>query len=62
VRFGVISISALHSTLIAGDVLNLDPFLTLIIPEETRTVKVLEESRQIDIEQETRSLIIEGWE
>lgn len=58
----VVAISALHSTLIAGDVINIDPFLTLIIEPETRLIKIMQESRQLSIEQETRSLIIEGWE
>ena len=58
----VVSITALHSTLIAGDVINIDPFLTLIIEPETRILTVTQESRQLSIESETRSLIIEGWE
>jgi len=62
VRFGSISISALHATVIAGDVINLDPFLTLTIPQETGVLRVKAESRGLIIQQETRSLIIEGWE
>ncbi len=62
VRFGEISISALHATVTAGDVINLDPFLTLTITEETRVLSVKSESRLLIIDEETRSLIIEGWE
>ena len=61
-RTSSVSLSALHSVLIAGDVQNLDPFLTLTITEETRVLSVKAESRTLIIEQETRSLIIEGWE
>lgn len=41
-------------TLIAGDIINLDPALTLMITQETRLLRILPESRVLDIEQETR--------
>ncbi len=57
-----VNITALHSVLTAGDVINIDPFLTLTIAQETRSLKIKPESRTLNIEQETRRLIIEGWE
>jgi hypothetical protein len=45
-----------------GDVINIDPFLTLIIEPESRLLTVNEESKVLNIEQETRNLIVEGWE
>jgi len=45
-----------------GDVINIDPFLTLVIPRETGILKVKSETRILEITEETRSLIVEGWE
>jgi len=47
--------------LTAGDVINFDPFLTLIIEQETRGLKIDAENRVVSIEQETRLNIIQGY-
>jgi hypothetical protein len=41
-----------------GDVLNLDPALTYVIPQETREFIILAESRLYEISQETREFVI----
>lgn len=55
-------ISALYATVTVGDVINIDPFLTLIIEPESRLLTVNQESRVLTPKQETRTLIVEGWE
>lgn len=48
-------------TLTAGDIINFEPSLTYVIPEETRLLMILGESREYIIEQETRLLtLLEG--
>jgi hypothetical protein len=42
--------------LIAGRVLQLDPYLTYVVPQETRYYTVAPESREFIINQETRTL------
>jgi hypothetical protein len=44
--------------LTAGEVINLDPYLTYVIPAETRLWQITAESRIIAIEQETRVNIV----
>ncbi len=46
--------------LAVGDVIKIDPFLTLTVEPETRYLLVLPENRILAIEQETRILTIEG--
>lgn len=50
--------TAFYSHLTAGDVINLDPALTYVVPKETREFIILPESREYTIEGETRELII----
>lgn len=57
-----VNISALHSTLIAGDVINIDPYFTLRILPESRVLAVESETRTLRILEETRTLTIEGYE
>jgi hypothetical protein len=48
-------------TLTAGDIINFEPSLTYVIPEESRELMILGESREYIIEQETRLLtLLEG--
>ena len=54
----VVNISALAFQLTAGDVINLDPALTYVIPQETREFQILAELREYPIASETRELII----
>jgi hypothetical protein len=51
-------LSALNFQLTAGDVINLDPALTYVIPQETREYPILPENRLYEIEGESRELII----
>jgi len=44
--------------LTVGDVINLDPALTYVIPQETRELQILAEQREYSIASETRELII----
>jgi hypothetical protein len=53
-----IDLSAFVVTVTAGDIIAIDPFRTLLIPQETRQLKILEEDRDLTIEQETRVLVI----
>lgn len=53
-----VTLSALYATLTVGDVINLDPYLTLVIEPETRGLRILPESRLITIDQETRINIL----
>jgi len=50
--------SAFNSILTVGEVINLDPYLTLMIKSETRGLLILKETRDITIESETRVNII----
>jgi hypothetical protein len=50
--------SAFNSILTVGEVINLDPYLTYVIPAETRLWQIDAESRIIAIEQETRVNIV----
>ena len=48
-------------TVIAGDIINFEPSLIYVIPEETRGLLILAESREYMIAQETRQLtLLEG--
>jgi hypothetical protein len=40
------------------DVINIDPFNTLTVPQETRIQRVTQETRVIRVDQETRTLTI----
>jgi len=53
-----VDLSAFVVTVTAGDVIAIDPFRTLLIPQESRQLKILEEDRDLTIEQETRVLVI----
>ena len=55
-----ISLQAFVAEITVGDIINIDPFLTLTIAPETRIITILPESRDLVIEQETRMFIIEG--
>lgn len=55
------ALSANGFVLSVGDVINIDPFLTLRVTQETRTIQVLSETRAIKVEQETRVNIIQGY-
>lgn len=57
----ILTLYAFDSVLVAGDVINLDPYLTLWIKPESRTYEIPEETRIITILQETRVNIIEGY-
>lgn len=51
---GEVTLNGFFATLTAGDVINIDPFRTLLVPQETRVVQVLSENRTVIVEQETR--------
>ena len=55
-----IRLQAFVAEITVGDIVNIDPFLTLTIAPETRIITILPETRQRVIEQETRMFIIEG--
>ena len=46
--------TAFNTVLTLGDVINIDPFLTLIIEPESRGLRILQETREITIDSETR--------
>ena len=48
------------ATVTAGRVITIDEFTTLLVPQETRVLKILPESRVLQVEQETRINIIKG--
>jgi hypothetical protein len=52
---------AFNSQLTVGEVINIDPYLTLWIKPESRTYEITAETRIITILQETRVNIIEGY-
>ena len=54
----ILNLSAFNSILTVGEVINLDPYLTYVIPAETRLWQITAESRIIAIEQETRVNIV----
>jgi hypothetical protein len=54
----ILTVTAFNTQLTAGDVINLDPYLTLMIKSETRGLLILKETRDITIESETRVNII----
>jgi hypothetical protein len=54
----ILTLSAFNTQLTVGDVINLDPALTYVIPQETREYPILPENRLYEIESETRLLII----
>jgi hypothetical protein len=58
--FGVsnLVLTAFNTQLTLGDVINLDPALTYVIPQETREYPILPENRLYEIESESRLLII----
>jgi hypothetical protein len=58
--FGVsnLVLTAFNTQLTVGDVINLDPALTYVIPQETREYPILPENRLYEIEGESRLLII----
>jgi hypothetical protein len=58
VRNAQVSLTAFNTQLTVGEVINLDPYLTYVIPAETRLWKITAESRIIAIEQETRVNIV----
>lgn len=57
----ILTLYAFDSVLVAGDVINLDPYLTLWIKPESRRYEIPAETRIITILQETRVNIIEGY-
>jgi hypothetical protein len=58
VRNAQVSLTAFNTQLTVGEVINLDPYLTYVIPAETRLWQITAESRIIVIEQETRVNIV----
>jgi hypothetical protein len=58
VRNAQVSLTAFNTQLTVGEVFNLDPYLTYVIPAETRLWQITAESRIIAIEQETRVNIV----
>jgi hypothetical protein len=54
----ILTVTAFNTQLTAGDIINLDPYLTLKINSETRGLLILKETRDITIESETRVNII----
>jgi hypothetical protein len=54
----ILTVTAFNTQLTVGEVINLDPYLTYVIPAETRLWKITAESRIIAIEQETRVNIV----
>ena len=54
----ILTLTAFNTQLTLGDVINLDPALTYVIPQETREYPILPETRLYEIESETRELII----
>lgn len=55
---GLVELDLFVVTVTAGDVIAIDPFRTLLIPQETRSIKILDEDRDLTVEQETRVLEI----
>lgn len=51
---GTSTFSALAATLTIADIINFDPFLTIVVPPETRTIRVLSDSTLFVVPQETR--------
>lgn len=61
-RIGIVAVlSAQGFILTAGDVINIDPYLTLMIRPESRQITVEAETRTIRILPESRTLTIEGY-
>jgi hypothetical protein len=58
IRNAQASLTAFNTVLTVGEVINLDPYLTYVIPAETRLWQITAESRIIAIEQETRVNIV----
>lgn len=56
VAFGSAHLPAIAVTLTVADIINFDPFLTITVPAESRSIKVLAESRNFALEQETRAI------
>lgn len=54
----ILNLSAFNTQVSVGTVINIDPYLTLIIDPESRAVFILPENREITIESETRVNII----
>ena len=54
----VANFAAINITVTVGEVINIDPYLQIKIPAETRGLRILEETRVIHIESETRVNII----
>jgi hypothetical protein len=54
----ILTVTAFNTQLTVGEVINLDPYLTYVIPAETRLWQITAESRIIAIEQETRVNIV----
>ena len=54
----ILTLTAFNTQLTLGDVINLDPALTYVIPQETREYPILPESRLYVIQGESRELII----
>ena len=54
----ILNLSAFNTQLTVGEVINIDPDLTLMITAETRGLRILPENREISIESETRVNII----
>ena len=54
----ILTLSAFNTQLTAGEVINIDPYLTITVEPETRLWKIDAESRIIVIEQETRVNIV----
>lgn len=55
---GLTVLQAQGFQLTVGDIINIDPYLTLIIPTETRQLRILPENRVITIASESRLLYI----
>lgn len=54
--------TAFNSILTVGDVLNFDPYLTLVIKAENRVITLESETRALHVNPESRELLIEGYE
>jgi hypothetical protein len=52
------TLSAQGFILTTGEIINIDPYLTLVVAQESRLYYVIPENRRLSIEQETRVNIV----
>jgi len=60
IRFGVAHLQAFASELVFGSKISVDPYLQLVIAQETRNYLIYSEDRQLDIDQDNRTYLIES--